>query len=316
MCLFGGRSAAAIADSKWVMPMNVLVRFLVFGAWLSLAACFNSDHIDVANMAASGSQFQSELHKGYSELSKLEYDEGDWHDGYLFTIKARRSAEGEEVPPELVWNWGVPEDTEDELYDAHDDLGYWMRMGAAERVPALMAKAQVSYDCWIQEQEENYQPGDIARCRDGYYAAIADIDAAMTWDPDPDEPMAMPQPPRPEPAVAAPPSGVPHFYALFFDWDQSDITPVAQRVIDAITVDWLDDTAALQLVGHADRSGSETYNQGLSEQRVDAVTESLVVEGFALSRVSGYGVGESEPAVPTPDGVREPRNRRVVVTVE
>ena len=298
------------------MPMNVLVRFLVFGAWLSLAACFNSDHIDVANMAASGSQFQSELHAGYSGLAKLEYDEGDWSDGYLFTTKARRSAEGEEVPPELVWNWDVPEVTEDELYDARDGLGYWMRMGAADRVPALMAKAQVSYDCWIQEQEENFQPGDIARCRDDYYGAIADIDAAMTWDPDPDEPMAMTPPPEPEPAMAAPPSAAPRFYTIFFDWDQSDITPVARRVVDAITVDWLGDTAAMQLVGHADRSGSEAYNQGLSERRVDAVTETLVIEGFASSRISGYGVGESDPAFTTPDGAREPRNRRVVVTFQ
>jgi OOP family OmpA-OmpF porin len=295
--------------------MKVLFRFVVVGAALSLGACFNNDHIDIANMSPAGTQFQAELHQGYSELSKLEYDEGDWSDGFTFSTKARKAAEGEEVPPELVWDWDVPEETEDELYQAHDTLGYWMRMGAAERVPGLMANAQVAFDCWIQEQEENYQSDDIARCRDDFYTAIQAIENTMTWQADVEEPMFMPAPPEPAAATAAPPEGRPRFYTIFFDWDMDDITPVAQRVVDTIAEDWLTEQSTLNLVGHTDRSGSDDYNQNLSEQRVDAVTESLVIEGFGPARISGYGVGETDPIVPTADGEREQRNRRVVVTV-
>ena len=295
--------------------MNFILRFVVVAAGLSLAACFNNDHIDVANMTPTGTALQSALHQEYSSLSRVEYDEGDWHDGYTFLRKARASADGQDVGPEKPWDWDVPADTYEELHDAWDALGYWRRMGAAERVPALMAKAQASYDCWIQEQEENYQPDDIAGCRDAYYGAIADIENGMKWQPDAGEPMAMPGA-TPRPAVAPEAVGKPRFYTIFFDWDKSDINPIAQRVVDAIVADWGSEAASLELVGHADRSGGDDYNQALSERRVGSVTQALGEQGIGSGRVSGYGVGESDPAVPTADGVREPRNRRVVVTVQ
>lgn len=296
--------------------MKLTVRLAVLVAGLSLAACFDEGHLDVVNMTPTGTAYQAALHQGYSEQSVLEYDEGDWSDGYRFITKARQSAEGQEVMPELVWNWDLPGETVDEFYEARDTLGYWMRMGAAERAPAPMANAQVMYDCWIQEQEENYQPNDIARCRDGFYAAVADIEQAMAFEAVPFAPMPMPEPtPRPV-AVEPEPTGVPRFYTIFFDWDKSDINPVAQRVVDAIATDWRDATDALQLVGHADRSGAEGYNQQLSERRVDSVISALTAQGIGETRLSGYGVGETDPAVPTPDGVREPRNRRVVVTLQ
>lgn len=120
----------------------------------------------------------------------------------------------------------------------------------------------------------------------------------------------------PMPVVPPPPSGKPRFYTVFFDWDKSDINDVAQLVIDAIATDWRDGTETLQLVGHADRSGSVPYNQRLSERRVDSVSRALGAQGITPQRITGYGVGETDPLVPTPDGVREPRNRRVVVTIE
>ncbi len=118
-----------------------------------------------------------------------------------------------------------------------------------------------------------------------------------------------------EPAVQPPPQNKPRFYTLFFDWDQSDITPVAQLVVDNVVADWLGASDALVLVGHADRSGPEPYNQSLSERRTLAATQALAAQGIAAERVIGSAVGETDPLVPTEDGVREPRNRRVVVTI-
>lgn len=117
------------------------------------------------------------------------------------------------------------------------------------------------------------------------------------------------------PVVEAPPPTMPRFYTLFFDWDKSNITPIAQLVIDNIVADWLGAVDELILVGHADRSGSERYNQRLSERRTAAVTEALVSQGLAANRIRGSAVGESDPLVATADGVREARNRRVVVTI-
>jgi outer membrane protein OmpA-like peptidoglycan-associated protein len=129
------------------------------------------------------------------------------------------------------------------------------------------------------------------------------------------ETVPLPAQPAQAPAVAPPPQNKPRFYTLFFDWDMSDITPVAQLVVDNIVADWAGSSDTLMLVGHADRSGPEPYNQSLSERRTVAATQALTAQGISADRIDGSAVGETDPLVPTDDGVREPRNRRVVVTV-
>lgn len=73
-------------------------------------------------------------------------------------------------------------------------------------------------------------------------------------------------------------------------------------------------TAAVMLAGHTDRSGSVTYNMGLAERRNASVREYLTGRGIPGGRISSEAFGESQPRVPTADGVRELQNRRVEVT--
>ncbi len=66
--------------------------------------------------------------------------------------------------------------------------------------------------------------------------------------------------------------------------------------------------------GHTDTVGSAASNQRLSERRAAAVRDHLVRRfGIAPGRLQAVGLGETQPAVPTPDGRSEPRNRRVQV---
>jgi hypothetical protein len=67
--------------------------------------------------------------------------------------------------------------------------------------------------------------------------------------------------------------------------------------------------------GHADRSGPEGYNMALSLRRANAVKNSLVRNGVPAASIAVVGRGESQPLVPTADGVREPQNRRVEIVV-
>jgi len=73
--------------------------------------------------------------------------------------------------------------------------------------------------------------------------------------------------------------------------------------------------ARVSLTGHADRSGSDKYNMALSLKRANAVKDQLVKQGIPADQISVVGKGESEPLVPTPDGVREPQNRRVEIVL-
>jgi len=68
------------------------------------------------------------------------------------------------------------------------------------------------------------------------------------------------------------------------------------------------------LAGHTDRSGTETYNMGLSSRRNGSVRAYLSDRGVPDDRIASEAFGESDPAVPTADGVRELQNRRVQIT--
>ena len=71
------------------------------------------------------------------------------------------------------------------------------------------------------------------------------------------------------------------------------------------------------ILGKADLAGTDPYNLAPSKRRADAVRSLLIADGIAKGdRVEERWVGERESPVPTADGVREPRNRVVEVTLQ
>jgi OOP family OmpA-OmpF porin len=74
--------------------------------------------------------------------------------------------------------------------------------------------------------------------------------------------------------------------------------------------------ASVQIDGHADRSGAASYNVGLSERRARAVRDEMVRLGVPAGGISLQAFGETRPAVETPDGAREPLNRRAEVLID
>lgn len=137
-------------------------------------------------------------------------------------------------------------------------------------------------------------------------------------------PMVAPPPPvyvapPPPPRVAPPPpprvvcnTGP---YIVFFDWDKSNLLPAATSVLDNAASQYANcGNARVMLAGHADKSGSNQYNVGLSQRRNTAVRGYLETKGIAGGAISTEAFGETAPLVQTADGVREPQNRRVEVT--
>jgi len=124
-------------------------------------------------------------------------------------------------------------------------------------------------------------------------------------------PIAAVVPPPPQPPVAAGKG-----FIVFFDFDRSNITAPAQKIInDAIAAAKAGGSTRVTLTGHTDRSGSEQYNQALSVRRGEAVKAAMIRGGIPANAIVVIGRGESAPLVPTADGVREPQNRRVEILI-
>src|SRR6478735_1855823 len=124
------------------------------------------------------------------------------------------------------------------------------------------------------------------------------------------------EPPPPQPAPP-PPAAQASSFMVFFDWDRSDLSGQAQNTIQQAANTYKSTGAArITATGHADRSGPENYNMALSLRRANAVKDALVREGVPATAIAVVGRGESQPLVPTADGVREPQNRRVEIVIQ
>jgi outer membrane protein OmpA-like peptidoglycan-associated protein len=118
--------------------------------------------------------------------------------------------------------------------------------------------------------------------------------------------------PPPPPAVDPAPS-----FMVFFDWDRSNLSTQALATIQqAANAFRTKGNARITATGHADRSGPENYNMALSLRRANAVKDALVRDGVPATAISVVGKGETQPLVPTADGVREPQNRRVEIILQ
>lgn len=101
-----------------------------------------------------------------------------------------------------------------------------------------------------------------------------------------------------------------------FDVDRWDVQPRFFKVLDdvALTLNEYPQTL-IDVVGHADSTGADDYNQALSERRASSVASYLVSRRVLVDRVFVAGLGERAPIASnaTPEG--RSQNRRVEIVV-
>jgi len=69
----------------------------------------------------------------------------------------------------------------------------------------------------------------------------------------------------------------------------------------------------VDVMGHTDSTGSDTYNQTLSERRASAVADYLSIRGVQSARLATRGYGESQPKASNLDAAGRSANRRVEI---
>ncbi|MCY7398304.1 MAG: OmpA family protein [Sphingomonas bacterium] len=103
---------------------------------------------------------------------------------------------------------------------------------------------------------------------------------------------------------------------IFFAWDQPVIDGDAAARLDALAASFARSPGVkLELAGHADRSGPPAPNMRSGRKRAEAVQAYLAARGVPGTAMTIVSHGESQPLIPTADGVREPQNRRVEIAV-
>jgi len=142
---------------------------------------------------------------------------------------------------------------------------------------------------------------------------MAGISYHFTPPPPPPPPVASAPPPPPP---AAPPPAPPKQFVVYFEFDKSNLTPEGAKVVqDAAAAYKATGSARIAVTGYTDLAGTQQYNLGLSKRRADTVRGALVKAGVPDGVIAEAWRGKENPAVPTPDGVREPRNRRVEIAL-
>ncbi len=69
----------------------------------------------------------------------------------------------------------------------------------------------------------------------------------------------------------------------------------------------------VDVLGHTDSTGSDAYNQGLSERRASSVSSYLSSRGVQSARLATKGYGESQPKASNLDESGRAANRRVEI---
>jgi len=128
--------------------------------------------------------------------------------------------------------------------------------------------------------------------------------------PPPPAPVAAP--PAPPPAAVAPQKQV---FIVFFEFDKSSLTADGRRVVEAAAAAFKSGKSGVAIAGYTDLAGTQQYNLALSKRRADTGKTALVRDGVPAAEIDTKWFGKQNPRVPTADGVREPQNRRVEITM-
>jgi OOP family OmpA-OmpF porin len=259
---------------------------------LGLSACANM-YNTAKTTAPAGDSYAKALFKNYMMLADSERREEDWTDANFFASKALATTRGMPLGPQELAERSLTEKNLAELTPARAALVAALDGGASVRKPEAAAEAVAGFDCWMQEAEENIQPDDIAACKKMFVHGMANLK----------------EEPKPKMVAKGP-------WTIYFDFDSKRIESSEDAVLTkaAATAEEMGNGAII-VTGHADTSGPANYNLKLSADRAKAVVEALGQLGIASNRISANATGEKDLAVPTADGVREPKNRRVEIRV-
>ncbi len=106
------------------------------------------------------------------------------------------------------------------------------------------------------------------------------------------------------------------FGDVLFDLDKAELKPAGMRGIQKLA-EFLNENPERKVVveGYTDSTGSDSYNQQLSERRAQSVRRALTHAGVDPQRIQAVGYGEQSPVASNDSPSSRAMNRRVEVTI-
>lgn len=103
---------------------------------------------------------------------------------------------------------------------------------------------------------------------------------------------------------------------ITFAYDSADVAPAFQRTLDQVadTLGQYNQTY-IDIYGHTDSTGSDAYNQTLSERRALSVADYLSGHGVQSARIATRGYGETQPVASNDTDEGRAANRRVEIKI-
>lgn len=283
---------------------------LAAAAMIALTACAGQELGKAQKTTADSTEFDNALAAGYLRLAQAEYAEADYKDTDYFARQSMLAANPLKVVdlPEANAR-ALPQS--DALYvaTARQELAEVFEAGARVKAPQLAATAQVAYECWTQELEENTQLAHIEACRDQLDGLIPALRNAVA-DPAPVKAVADPAPVK----KAKPPKG--KTFVVMFPTGGTKLDDAANATLSD-AVKHADNFNPVQVIvsGYTDTIGTAASNDALSKRRAAVVAAALRIRGISRDNIKMDGYGEEFLAVRTADGVAEAKNRRVEISV-
>lgn len=103
---------------------------------------------------------------------------------------------------------------------------------------------------------------------------------------------------------------------ITFPVDRFDIQPQFQSTLNQVAQTLASyDQTYIDVLGHTDSTGSDAYNQSLSERRAQSVASYLSARGVAQARMGIRGYGEAQPIASNETEAGRAQNRRVEIKV-
>lgn len=103
---------------------------------------------------------------------------------------------------------------------------------------------------------------------------------------------------------------------ITFAVDSANVNNNFKPVLDKVAATLVEyDQTIIEVAGHTDSTGSESYNQSLSERRANSVASYLSSRGVPSQRLITVGGGELHPVASNDTAEGREQNRRVEITI-